>query len=92
MTADALALPGRYYKLAPPICDLDRGIGAAIRRARTRLPGRATNPVAIVRVPRKRMVGSGFGASLIYEFGNPAVRGRPVRPVSAQDPRRLVLR
>jgi len=38
VSADALALPG-YYVAPPVICYLDRGVGAAIRRARTRLPG-----------------------------------------------------
>src|SRR5690349_11284455 len=72
VAADALSLPGRYYDLPPLICYLDRGIGAAIRRARTRLPGGATNPVAVVRVPRERMVGSGIAASLIHEVGHQA--------------------
>jgi hypothetical protein len=72
VAADALALPGRYYQLPPLICYLDRGIGASIRRARTRLPGGATNPVAIIRVPRERMVGSGIAASLIHEVGHQA--------------------
>lgn len=53
VAADALALPG-YYEAPPAICYLDRGVGAAIRRARTRLPGGGENPVAIIRVPRKR--------------------------------------
>lgn len=60
---DALALPG-YYQAPPTVCYLDRGAGAAIRRARTRLPGGGENPVAIVRVPRERMVGSGIASSL----------------------------
>jgi hypothetical protein len=49
---------------------LDRGMGAAIRKARTRLPGGGQNPVAIIRVPRERMVGSGIGASLVHEVGH----------------------
>jgi hypothetical protein len=72
VAADALALPGRYYELPPLICYLDRGAGAAIRRARTRLPGGSSNPVAIVRVPRERMVGSGIAASLVHEVGHQA--------------------
>jgi hypothetical protein len=71
--ADALALPGGYYETPPVICYLDRGIGAAIRRARTRLPGGGENPVAIVRVPRERMIGgSGISSSLIHEVGHQA--------------------
>jgi hypothetical protein len=68
-SADALALPG-YYAAPPVICYLDRGVGAAIRRARTRLPGGGENPVAIIRVPRERMVGSGIASSLIHEVGH----------------------
>jgi hypothetical protein len=72
VAADALALPGAYYQLPPIICYLDRGPGAAIRRARTRLPGGHTNPVAIIRVPRERMVGSSVAGSLIHEVGHQA--------------------
>jgi len=69
VSADALALPG-YYVAPPVICYLDRGVGAAIRRARTRLPGGGDNPVAIIRVPRERMIGSGIASSLIHEVGH----------------------
>lgn len=69
VAADALALPG-YYEPPPIICYLDRDIGAAIRRARTRLPGGGENPVAIVRVPRERMVGTGIASSLVHEVGH----------------------
>lgn len=67
--ADALALPG-YYDAPAVICYLDRGHGAAIRRARTRLPGGGQNPVAIIRVPRERMVGTGIASSLVHEVGH----------------------
>jgi hypothetical protein len=67
---DALALPGGYYEAPPLICYLDRGPGAAIRRARTRLPGGGENPVAIIRVPRERMIGSGIASSLVHEVGH----------------------
>jgi hypothetical protein len=67
---DALALRGEYYSPPPVVCYLDRGMGAAIRRARTRLPGGDSNPVAIIKVPRERMVGSGVGGSLIHEVGH----------------------
>jgi len=70
VAADALALPGRYYQCPPVICYLDRGIGAAIRRARTRLPGGGVNPVAVIRVPRERMIGSGIASSLVHEVGH----------------------
>ncbi len=69
VAADALALP-EYYQAPPVICYLDRGVGAAIRRARTRLPGGGENPVAIIRVPRERMIGSGIASSLIHEVGH----------------------
>jgi hypothetical protein len=67
---DALDLRGGYYQVPPIICYLDRGPGAAIRRARTRMPGGSENPVAVVRVPRERMVGSGIASSLIHEAGH----------------------
>jgi hypothetical protein len=69
VAADALALPD-YYEAPPVICYLDRGVGAAIRRARTRLPGGGENPVAVIRVPRERMIGSGIASSLIHEVGH----------------------
>jgi len=69
---DALRLPDRYYDAPPVICYLDRGVGASIRRARTRLPGGGDNPVAIIKVPRERMVGSGIASSLIHEVGHQA--------------------
>ena len=72
VSADALRLPGAYYEIPPVICYLDRGVGAAIRRARTRLPGGGANPVAIIRVPRDRRVGSGIASSLIHEVGHQA--------------------
>jgi hypothetical protein len=71
VAADALALPD-YYEAPPVICYLDRGPGAAIRRARTRMPGETENPVGIVRVPRERMVGSGVASSLVHEVGHQA--------------------
>lgn len=72
LAADALRLPGEYYESPPVMCYLDRGIGAAIRRVRTRLPGGKKNPVAIIRVPRERMVGSGIASSLVHEVGHQA--------------------
>jgi hypothetical protein len=69
---DALTLPGDYYIPPPLVCYLDRGHGAAIRRARTRLPGGDENPIAIIRVPRERMIGSGVASSLFHEVGHQA--------------------
>ena len=69
VSRDALELPGVID--APPVmCYLARGPGAAIRRARTRLPGGDPNPVAIIRVPRERMVGTGIASSLVHEVGH----------------------
>jgi hypothetical protein len=67
---DALRLDRTYYEAPELVCYLDRGHGAAIRRARTRLPGGKENPVAVIRVPRERMVGSGIGSSLVHEVGH----------------------
>ena len=69
---DALKLSGNYFGLPPILCYLDRGHGAAIRRARTRLPGGDESPVAIIRVPRERMIGSGVASSLFHEVGHQA--------------------
>ncbi len=71
VASDALSLPG-YLEAPPVICYLDRDIGAAIRRARTRLPGGGENPVAIIRMPRERMIGSGIASSLVHEVGHQA--------------------
>ena len=72
LATDAMTVPG--VRLAAPevVCYLDRGPGAAIRRARTRIPGGGESPVAIVRVPRERMVGFGIGASVLHEAGHQA--------------------
>ena len=66
---DALRLPG-FFEPPPVICYLARGPGAAIRRARTRLPGGGDNPIAIIRLPRERMIGSGIASSLVHEVGH----------------------
>lgn len=68
--AEALTLSDRFFDPPPLVTYLDRGHGAAIRRARTRLPGGGPNPVAIIRLPRERMVGSAVGSSLVHEVGH----------------------
>jgi hypothetical protein len=68
--AEALLVPGRYFEGPPVICSLHRGLGGAIRRARTRLPGGGDNPVAIIRIPRERMIGFGIASSLVHEVGH----------------------
>jgi hypothetical protein len=70
LAADALALPGGYFDPPPVVCYLDRGHGAAIRRARTRLPGGGINPVAVIQVPRERMISNGIASSLVHEVGH----------------------
>ncbi len=70
LAMDALRLRNQLYEPPPVICFLERGHGAAIRRARTRLPGGDPNPVAIIQVPRERMVGSSIASSLIHEVGH----------------------
>lgn len=70
LAQDALSLERSHFAIPPLLCYLDRGMGAAIRRARTRLPGGGESPVAIVRVPRERMVGLGIASSLVHEAGH----------------------
>ena len=70
LAEDTLKLRGTYYTSPPLITYLDRGHGAAIRRARTRLPGGKSNPVAVIRVPRERMISTGIASSLVHEVGH----------------------
>ncbi len=70
VATDALVPQEGLYEIPPVMCFLERGHGAAIRRARTRLPGGDSNPVAIIQVPRERMIGSGIASSLIHEVGH----------------------
>jgi hypothetical protein len=72
LAADALSLTSPYFDPPQVVCYLARGPGAAVRRARTRLPGGGDSPVAIVRVPRERMVGYGIASSLVHEVGHQA--------------------
>jgi hypothetical protein len=69
---DALDLPGGYFRAPPVVTYLHRGLGGAIRRARTRLPGGGENPVSIIRIPRERMIGYGIASSLMHETGHQA--------------------
>ena len=70
LARDAL-IPQKGLFIPPPlVCYLDRGHGAAIRRARTRLPGGPINPVAVIRVPRERMISTGIASSLVHEVGH----------------------
>jgi hypothetical protein len=74
VAADALRLrqATSVFEMPPIICYLDRGVGAAIRRARTRMPGGGDSPAAIIKVPRERMIGSGIASSLVHEVGHQA--------------------
>lgn len=70
---NALKVSGNLFKAPIIICYLDRGAGAAIRRASTRLPGGGDNPAAIIRIPRERMIGSGIASSLVHEVGHQGI-------------------
>ncbi|MFJ9892298.1 hypothetical protein ACIQPR_03095 [Streptomyces sp. NPDC091280] len=71
---DALTTPGTPLADPPPVvCYLARGPGGAIRRVHTRIPGGGRSPVALIRIPRERMVGYGIGSSLVHEVGHQAV-------------------
>jgi hypothetical protein len=74
---DALAQDGmrtRVSSFVPPpiVCYLDRGVGGAVRRAFTRLPGGERNAIALIRLPRERLSGIGL-ASLLHEVGHQGV-------------------
>jgi hypothetical protein len=81
---EALALPG-YFAPPPVLCYLARDPGGAIRRARSRLPGGGENPVAVVRLPRERMIGSGIASSLVHEVGHQAADLLDLVPSLRQD-------
>ena len=70
LAADALTVTPWIPEPPSVVCYLARGAGAAIRRARTRLPGGDLSPVAIIRIPRERMVGHGIASSLVHEVGH----------------------
>jgi hypothetical protein len=72
VVADALVVPGASVEAPPVMCFLDRGHGAAIRRVRTKLPGGDLSPVAVINIPRERMVGAGIASSLVHEAGHQA--------------------
>ena len=72
LAEDALRTLKKLVDLPSLIVYLDRGHGAAIRRARTRLPGGDLNPVGVIQIPRERMIGSGIASSLIHEVGHQA--------------------
>jgi hypothetical protein len=98
LAADALSLPGPYFDAPQVVCYLARGPGAAVRRARTRIPGGGDSPVAIVRVPRERMVGHGVASSLVHEVGHqaaalldlvPSLRAAVRREIEAAEPEQV---
>jgi hypothetical protein len=72
LAADALAALPSSVERPQLICYVARGPGAAIRRAKTQLPGGGDSPVGIIRIPRERMVGHGIGSSLVHEVGHQA--------------------
>lgn len=67
---DALRFSPLVTEPPPLVCYLARGPGAAIRRARTKMPGGDLSPAAIIRIPRERMVGHGIASSLVHEVGH----------------------
>lgn len=69
--AEALLVPG-LDDPPPIVCSLHAGLGGTIRRAGTGLPGGGASPVALVRIPRERMVGFGVASSLVHEVGHQA--------------------
>lgn len=72
LAEDGLKVCNEFFDVPALMVFLQRGHGAAIRRARTRLPGGDENPVAVIQIPRERLVGSGIAASLIHEVGHQA--------------------
>lgn len=70
VAADALVTNPMVTDPPPLVCYLARGPGAAIRRAKTKLPGGELSPAGIVRIPRERMVGHGIASSLVHEVGH----------------------
>ncbi len=70
LASDALLPVNQKYGKTEVMCFLERGHGAAIRRTRTKLPGGDDNPVAIIQIPRERMVASGIASSLVHEVGH----------------------
>lgn len=73
LAEDGLTFVKDYFDPPALMVFLDRGHGAAIRRAKTRLPGGDLNPVAVIQIPRERLVGSGIASSLIHEVGHQAI-------------------
>jgi hypothetical protein len=72
LAEDGLKIGESFFDSPALMVFLERGHGAAIRRARTRLPGGDMNPVGVIQIPRERMVGSGIASSLIHEVGHQA--------------------
>jgi hypothetical protein len=72
LAEDGISVLKKMTDLPSFVVYLDRGHGAAIRRARTRLPGGDMNPVGVIQIPRERMIGSGIASSLIHEVGHQA--------------------
>lgn len=70
LAADALRVNPLVSDPPPLVCYLARGPGAAIRRAKTKMPGGDLSPAAIIRIPRERMVGHGIASSLVHEVGH----------------------
>jgi hypothetical protein len=87
LAADALRV-SELVEAVPIVCYLERGPGAAIRRARTRMPGGKATPTALVRVPRERMIGTGIASSLVHEVGHQGAAILDLVPSLREDLRR----
>lgn len=70
LAKDCLMLDGVKYDIPPMVCYLERGLGAAIRRVMTNLPGGKKNPVAVIQVPRERIPCCSVASSLAHETGH----------------------
>lgn len=69
LARDGLHTPDCLFEPPALVCYLDRGLGGAVRRVLTPLPDGGRNAVALVRIPRERLLGAGL-ASLLHEVGH----------------------
>jgi hypothetical protein len=79
LAADGLRTEPQLFDPPPLVCYLDRGLGGAIRRAFTTLPGGERNAVALVKLPRERLFGNGL-ASLLHEVGHQGIASLNLLP------------
>jgi hypothetical protein len=70
LAKNAMKLEGVSLDAPEIICYLERGWGAAIRRANTKMAGGVKAPVSIIRIPRERMGSISLAGSLVHEVGH----------------------